>query len=284
MKRIILLFCITWMASGHAQIALEHTYVNVTNQRIAFNNSFPAEDGNMDFYAFNGPSPYQPATTLDLYDGETHTLYKSMPVPTSYNGFANDYLYFKDNQVPQYFISQHLFNDDDLFEFITQVQYYNPFGNGVSAPKLVISNEQGTILYEILDRYAPRLVKTGDNQYKLLVSLGDGGGWSPLVGSDSLQIEVYSLPGTLTLGQQEVYLERPAFQGYPNPASGSITISNRQPLPENAELEVFDMSGNRIQSQTVAAGTTDMLIDTSELATGVYVYKINGMAGKFIKK
>ncbi|GAA4042559.1 T9SS type A sorting domain-containing protein [Flavobacterium chungnamense] len=280
MKKITLFFCIASIVTGYAQIFQEHTYV--TNDRPSLNNSFPGDDGYMDFYLVNGP--YNGPYTLDLFDGETHVLYKSMPMPPSYTGFANNSLIYKDNQLPQYFISKHLFNDDDLIEFITPVQYYNPFGNGISAPKLIISNEQGTILYEIFDRYAPRLVKTGNDQYKLLVSMGHNGQYSDIIGSGSIQIDVYSLPGTLNLGQQEIYLAREAFQGHPNPTSNRITISNSQPLPENAELEVFDMSGNRIQSQTVASGTIDIIVDTSQLSTGVYVYKINGMTGKFIKK
>lgn len=275
MKPIILLFCITWISSGYAQIFPEHTYV--TNDWPAFNNSFPGDDGNMDFYMMG-------TNTVDLYDGETHVLYKSMPRPMSYTGTANNYINYTDPAgTPVFFISKHLFNDDDLIEFVTCIQYFNPFGNGVSAPKVVISNEEGTILYQIYDRYAPRLVKTGDDSYKLLVSLGHAG-TSSMFGSGSIEINVYSIPGTLSLGQQEAYLARESFQAYPNPTSNRITISNSQPLPENAELKVYDMSGNQIQSQTVAAGTIDIIVDASQLATGVYVYKINGVTGKFIKR
>lgn len=269
------------MLSGNAQIFPEHTYV--TNDRPSLNNSFPGEDGNMDFYIVNG-DPYYGPNTLDLYDGETHVLYKSMPMPSNYTGSAPNNITFSDNQIPQYFISKHLFNDDDLIEFITPVKYFNPFGNGVVAPKLIVSNEQGTILYEIFDRYAARLVKTGDEHYKLLVSLGHNGQYGGIVGSGSIQIDVYSLPGTLNLGQQEVYLTRQGLQGYPNPTLDKITISNNHPLPETAELQVFDSSGSNIQTQTVAAGTIDIIVDTSQLSTGVYVYKINGLTGKFIKK
>lgn len=280
MKNIILLFCFYITISANAQIFHEHTYA--TNSRVNLNNSFPGDDGNMDFYVINGPQggPY----TLDLYDGQTHLLYKSMPMPPSYTGNANNYIYFTDSELPQYFISKHLFNDDDLIEFVTCVQYFNPFGNGVSAPKIIISNEEGTIIREIFDRYAPRLAKTGDNTYKFLVSNGLHGVSSPLMGSYSVEIDVYSLPGTLNLGQEEVYLAGKNFQGYPNPTSNKITITNHESLTENTELEIFDMTGKRIKSQNVASGTTDIEVDASELSAGVYLYKINGVTGKFIKK
>lgn len=275
MKNIVLLFCISISIAVNGQIYLEHSYP--TNLKIDFNNTFPGDDGYMDFYLING-------TNLELYDGQTHVLYKSMPLPASYTGNANNYLYFTDPEQPQYFISKHLFNNDDLIEFVSCVQYFNPFGNGISAPKIVISNEQGTILETIYDRYAPRLIKTADNTYKLLVSLGQGNVFSPIHGNYSQQIDVYALPGNLTLGQEEVYVWGKSYQGYPNPTSNKITISRQEPLTADTELEIFDLSGKRIQSQNVEAGTTDIIFDASELSSGVYLYRINGSIGKFIKK
>lgn len=280
MKNLILLFCLSLISSVNAQIQLEHTYV--TNLSVNFDNSFPGDDGNMDFYvvrANGGNGNY----ALDLYDGATHVMYKSMPMPQDYVGTANNTLRYTDSEQPKYFISKHLFNDDDLIEFVSCVQYFNPFGNGISAPKVVISNEQGTILQTIYDRYAPRVVKTGDNTYKLLVSVG-GSGVGPFYGSGSVSIDVYSLPGTLSLGQEEAYVSDSGFQGYPNPTSNKITISKHEPLSEDTQLEIFDMAGKKLQSQKVTAGTTDIVVDASDLSDGVYFYKINGVTGKFIKK
>ena len=280
-KKTIFLLCIVWFSKVYSQISFEHTYI--TNNKPAFNNSFPNDDGNMDFYVVNGP--FLGPNTLDLYNGETHVLYKSMPIPQTYTGTANNYIDYTDPEPPKFFISKHLFNNDDLIEFVSVIKYFNPFGNGVSAPMIVISNELGTILYQIYDRYAPRIVKRADNSYKLLVSVGSNGNNSPIYGSMSLEIDVYSLPGTLSLGQEEVYLGRESFVGYPNPASDNITISNLKPLSEVSDLEVYDMSGKLIKNQTVSAGTINIIVDTRELSTGIYIYKINGVtSGKFIKK
>lgn len=107
---------------------------------------------------------------------------------------------------------------------------------------------------------------------------GDGGGGG-LLGDDPKTREAGAKAGI-----QQQALDRPAHpaayaleQNAPNPARGTVTI--RFALPETAEvsLVVYDMMGrevSRLVDGSVAAGFHDVQYDTSDLASGMYLYRM----------
>jgi hypothetical protein len=72
-------------------------------------------------------------------------------------------------------------------------------------------------------------------------------------------------------------------QNYPNPFNPSTTIRFALPQTSNVTLKVYNMNGQEISTlisnTTVQAGTSEYRFDASNLASGIYFYKLT--AGKF---
>lgn len=73
-------------------------------------------------------------------------------------------------------------------------------------------------------------------------------------------------------------------QNYPNPFNPSTTIQYGLPETGNVSLEVFDMTGRRVAtlvSGNQRAGWHNVTFDASNLASGMYIYRIQ--SGEFIQ-
>ena len=72
-------------------------------------------------------------------------------------------------------------------------------------------------------------------------------------------------------------------QNYPNPFNPATIIEFTVPQPQNWTVEVFSVLGQRVSSQrgqASAAGVVRVEFDGSDLASGVYLYRIT--AGRFV--
>ena len=72
---------------------------------------------------------------------------------------------------------------------------------------------------------------------------------------------------------------------YPNPAKDELRIECRVgacPDP-TTEIEIYDVMGKQLQSKIVNL-QSEITIDISHLANGMYYLKINGQTGKFVKE
>lgn len=68
-----------------------------------------------------------------------------------------------------------------------------------------------------------------------------------------------------------------ALSNYPNPASGSTTISFDLPLKSNVELNIFDINGRQVYTENLGqkeGGSHAIVFNTSSLDNGVYFYNI----------
>lgn len=66
-------------------------------------------------------------------------------------------------------------------------------------------------------------------------------------------------------------------KNYPNPYNPTTTISYNVPLPGNVKVTVFDMNGREVETlvdRDHAAGEHTVAFDASNLASGVYLYKV----------
>ncbi len=66
-------------------------------------------------------------------------------------------------------------------------------------------------------------------------------------------------------------------QNYPNPFNPTTTISFSLPKGDNVKLDVFNSNGEFVQTLVdghVGAGTSTVKFDASNLASGIYLYKI----------
>lgn len=68
-------------------------------------------------------------------------------------------------------------------------------------------------------------------------------------------------------------LEQHAFEAYPNPFYGSLTV-NFQSNPMAAQLTVTDLSGREVIQEQIAPGTGVVVFETSSLPAGSYVIQV----------
>lgn len=73
-------------------------------------------------------------------------------------------------------------------------------------------------------------------------------------------------------------------QNYPNPFNPVTVISYQLPVNSDVTLEVYDMLGRRfalLVDGVLAAGSHEVTFDASNLASGVYLYRLS--AGQFVQ-
>ncbi len=119
--------------------------------------------------------------------------------------------------------------------------------------------------------YTDKGVKTGKYEYRLKQIDFDGS----VNYSHAIEVEV-GTPMTFELSQN-----------YPNPFNPSTTISYRIPENSAVTLKIFDVTGTEVMTlvnQKQEAGSYTVNFDATNLASGMYIYKIE--AGKYsaIKK
>jgi hypothetical protein len=74
------------------------------------------------------------------------------------------------------------------------------------------------------------------------------------------------------------------YQNYPNPFNPSTKIKYSVPQSSNVVIKVFDVLGNEISTlvnEEIVAGSYEVKFNASELASGIYFYKLN--AGSFVE-
>ena len=74
---------------------------------------------------------------------------------------------------------------------------------------------------------------------------------------------------------------------YPNPFNSETTLSYTLPTASDIRLEVFTLSGQRVavlHEGFQAAGYHTLSMDASNLASGVYLYRLTTPKGRFVQK
>ena len=74
---------------------------------------------------------------------------------------------------------------------------------------------------------------------------------------------------------------------YPNPFNSKTILSYTLPTASAIRLEVFTLSGQRVavlHEGFQAAGYHTIALDASDLASGVYLYRLTTPAGRFVRK
>lgn len=200
-----------------------------------------------------------------IYD-MNHSLLKSiaLPIPEGY--------YLADIQ----YLSENLFNLDDLIELVyiysmyvpTDFSYYYTF-------ETRLINENGIDLLSLPEGSGfTSVIETPASGKKFLVYAYDYS-----VVPYRTTTNVYSLPET---GTESVARSLNTFEGqaWPNPASQQVNIPVT--LPEGAysgSLEILDINGRRVLSYPVTKTTGTVVLPTSQLHSGTYLYQINTLEG-----
>ena len=74
----------------------------------------------------------------------------------------------------------------------------------------------------------------------------------------------------------------PSLRVYPNPATGQLTIDNGQLIIDN--VEIYSVVGQKLNNYQLSTVNSQLIIDVSGLASGMYFLKINNQVVKFIKE
>ncbi|SCY97808.1 T9SS type A sorting domain-containing protein [Flavobacterium caeni] len=250
MKKNLLILAIFAISKLNAQATLEHTYTsNGTSNEI--NQSASGFGLIRNFYTQNGVKYYTLNTNTNSIEifNVNHQLQQQVNFPEEIGNIL--------------YITDHLFNNDDLIEIL----YTN-------LNDLVLINEQGTILQTFPLRSFAKIFKSDENTFKLCTSR---------VPFNEFNFDIYSLTGTLSLLQEQLYAQQNLI-GFPNPASDKINITNPILNGSKEMIFIFDASGKKVHEQEFLGNGENIIINTVSLSSGVYTYIIKGKTNKFIKQ
>ncbi|HNS17809.1 MAG TPA: T9SS type A sorting domain-containing protein [Bacteroidales bacterium] len=248
MKRIII---ILWTGllfhQGFAQVNLETIY-QVSGALAQLETSGPK------YYVMDWTNVQCRIYNMD------HSLWKTvtLTVPTGY------YLY------DIRYVSEHLFNTDDLVELAVTYYYYEEAGQYyIYGSKIV--NELGEELATIPGASYFQVYDAGDLGRKFLAYVYDYS-----VYPYPVQTWVYDLPGEgnssgIIHPDHSFALSDP----YPNPANSFVNITYHLPAGlTNPELQVIDLQGRILKSYPISRERETYQLDIRMYPKGVYLYRI----------
>lgn len=90
---------------------------------------------------------------------------------------------------------------------------------------------------------------------------------------DDLLVEMIDSTVSVGIGEHPQTLS--LMQNMPNPAD-DYTYINLTPSKEDLQLELFDAVGRLVRTETIAAGTASLQLNTTALNAGVYFYRVAG--------
>jgi len=99
---------------------------------------------------------------------------------------------------------------------------------------------------------------------------------------NNLNASGFELNWYTTNAVEETRLETANVQVFPNPTSGQLHLRSYE-LQENTEYQIYSVVGQLLQSEIVNL-QSEIEIDVSHLANGMYFLKIGNKVVKFIKE
>lgn len=263
MKKLKLFFILSLLVAGsNAQISLETVYSVSAN-------IIELEKSGFKYYTMDILNKQSRIYNMD------HSIFKiiDLVVPDGY------YLYNVQ------FVSEHLFNSDDLVELVYIYSMYNEVETGYwwYTYETRIINENGTELLKIPGAGYTDVLDAGDDGRKFLVWIYD---YSVL--PTITHTNVYSFPDSisstksLTGNSGEINLGNP----FPNPSSGQISIPVSVPYPNTPGiLNLYDINGTLVKSLVVSGSDEILTIPPGTLMPGTYMINFNsGMEQSTPKK
>lgn len=245
MKKSLLALCLLTFSSLKAQITLEHTYNDASQIQLA-NLSISGDKYVIHDY---------PNNEVRLYN-LNHSLWKTITIP-QYAGYDINGVFL---------VSEELFDTDNLVELWLNYNNVN-----WSDWKGVIINENGVVIIDIGD-FSGYVAPDNNNNFKMLVKA-----------NNSTISKVYSLPGTLPCGAcgglgvnktpqaKQTKLSNPI----PNPSSNQTKIEYELPAGVNkGSIEIYNTNGQLLNSYNVDRTFSSLILDNSELNSGVYYYQL----------
>ena len=200
-----------------------------------------------------------------VWENDLSTIYRHFSVvfPQGYSrysvetGMANIGGRFRSDEC-SLCLTQDLFNDDDLIEFIVYCE------NSEDKTVAFIMNENNEVLAQ------------SDEMLHYFDHFLD----PSLVGGHIYTLNGYTIYDESS-GIEKINRDKYQSVVAPNPSNGasSITINMDYTLLNDATLVVIDMDGKKVHSQTIKSGGTKAVVATSRFAVGNYIYVIQNDNG-----
>ena len=202
-----------------------------------------------------------------------HALLKSIPLPTPEGYYLEDIQY----------VSEHLFNDDELIELVyiyskyvpTEFSYYFTF-------ETRLINENGVDLLALPSGAGyTEVLQTAESGKKFLVYKYD---YSVIPYRTSTY--AYALPEEEEPATSYDVTGFSPGNAYPNPGRDQVNIPVT--LPDgvhSGSLEIMDMNGRKILSYPVTGSMGHLQLSTRQMPPGTYLYQlVAGQVQSGVKK
>jgi hypothetical protein len=268
---LILFFGLTIHQELRAQLTLEHTY---TGGASAYPNVGQVRTFmvNLEVDGYKYVKVNLSNATLTFYN-LNHSVFKSFSFSSAADQNAN-----ATNTTSILYISQHLFDLDDQIEFMF-VDFVS-MGIGLGSQYVTqIINELNVVETTIMD--AAPLVSVNVPQQQVPI-YNTPQGTKLILSKQNGDALIYSLGGTLTTQIQEL---DPSFDllsnAFPNPTQQFVTIPYQLPQGESsASIHLYNQQGQLIETYTVDATFSELIIETSNLKSGTYYYELQTKSGQ----
>jgi len=79
---------------------------------------------------------------------------------------------------------------------------------------------------------------------------------------------------SMIASSEENYLEN-AIQLFPNPNTGSMTLTYNLNEGDKGELIIFDLTGRKLNTYVLNSNSSYTTIEENNLSNGVYLYQVN---------
>lgn len=173
-------------------------------------------------------------------------------------------------------ITQHIFNNDDEYEFMVRYKLKDYNGSNESS-KLILFDSKGNILKDFGSAFWlewPNLLYLINNQSYIIVEKRY---------TENPALEIYSVPTTVNPNQlKSATISNSTLSAFPNPAKTFVNLSYNVSGVEDAEMVITDASGRVVERRIVNAMQDNLRLNVANYKRGMYFYEVQGFTGRFI--
>ena len=264
MKKIIILSLILLNNALYSQITLDH--------QLSVNNVYDAYFINTE----NGEVKY-------LYLDHNNWIVKIFNIDNTINTTIaiNRNSLYNPNDYPNggnlydiYAVSQHLFDNDDEFEFLIEFTAYNSDYSSY-IQKTAVIDANGNAIFSV-DNQRPPIAAEDGKTFITNTSQGTKMMLTTIDHStdDITDIYIYSLPGTLS-SNIVTYTSSNSFRTYPNPTSNRVNIEYNLPSNSNkGTILVYNTLNQEVKRVDINPKKNKTQIDLGNLNEGIYLIRI----------
>lgn len=175
-------------------------------------------------------------------------------------------------------ISQHIFNNDDEFEFIIGYQKIIDEQSNENQ-KLILVDSKGNLIKDFGNAHqiywGVHCLYIINSQPYILIDKYDTEYYST--------IEIYSVPTTVNPNQlKSATISNSTLLAFPNPAKMFVNLSYNVSGVEDAEMVITDASGRVVERRIVNAMQDNLRLNVANYKRGMYFYEVQGFTGRFI--